>query len=144
MAAPMITSCARTRSREMICVTVRLAPKPAAYFIEHRDGLKTTLLMLNGAIQDFNFAARVRGVGVRSCQFFLSPVPNVTYSACLVSKIEEMIATGRAPYPAERTLIVSGVLESCLTSKMQGGRRLDTPHLNVRYQAPKTSQHAVS
>jgi hypothetical protein len=122
----------------------RLVNKPAAYFIEHKDGLTTTLLMLNGAVTDFNFAARLRGAGVKSCQFFLSPVPNVTYSACLVSKIEEMFETGRAPYPAERTLIVSGILESCLTSKQQGSQRLETPHLDVRYQAPKQSQHATA
>jgi hypothetical protein len=122
----------------------RLAKNPAAYFIEHNDGLKSTLLMLNGVLRDFNFAARVRGAGVKSCQFFLSPTPNVTYSACLVSKIEEMFETGRAPYPVERTLIVSGVLESCLTSKVQGGKRLETPYLNVRYQAPKKSQHATA
>ena len=122
----------------------RLVKNPAAYFIEHKDGLKTTLLMLNGAINDFNFAARVRGAGVKSCQFFLSPVPNVTYSACLVSKIEEMFETGRAPYPAERTLIVSGILESCLTSKQKGSHRLETPHLDVRYHAPKQSQHATA
>jgi hypothetical protein len=120
----------------------KLVKDPSAYFIEHNDGLKTTLLMLNGAIQDFNFAARVKGAGVQSCQFLLTPVPNVTYSACLVSKIEEMFASGRAPYSAERTLIVSGILESCLTSKVEGSKRLETPHLNVRYQAPKTSQHA--
>ncbi len=118
----------------------KLVKDPAAYFIEHNDGLKTTLLMLTGAIQDFNFAARVRGSGIQSCQFLLTPVPNVTYSACLVSKIEEMFETGRAPYPADRTLIVSGMLESCLTSKVQGSKRLDTPHLSVRYQAPKESQ----
>ena len=59
---------------------------------------------------------------MKSCQFFLTPTPNVTYSACLVSKIEEMFETGRAPYPVERTLIVSGMLESCLTSKVQGGQ----------------------
>jgi hypothetical protein len=120
----------------------KLVKKPAAYFIEHNDGLKTTLLMLNGALQDFNFAARVRGAGVRSCQFLLTPTPNVTYSACLVSKIEEMFETGHAPYPVERTLIVSGMLESCLTSKVQGGKRLETPHLNVKYQAPRQSQYA--
>jgi hypothetical protein len=120
----------------------KLVKDPWAYFIEHNDGLKTTLLMLNGAIQDFNFAARVKGSGVQSCQFLLTPVPNVTYSACLVSKIEEMFASGKAPYPAERTLIVSGMLESCLTSKVEGGKRLETPQLNVRYQAPKASQHA--
>lgn len=120
----------------------KLVKNPSAYFIEHNDGLKTTLLMLNGAIQDFNFAARVKGAGIQSCQFLLTPVPNVTYSACLVSKIEEMFASGRAPYPAERTLIVSGMLESCLTSKIQDGKKLETPHLSVKYQAPKTSQRA--
>jgi hypothetical protein len=122
----------------------RLVKTPAAYFLEHNDGLKTTLLMLSGAVRDFNFAARIRGAGVKSCQFFLTPTPNVTYSACLVSKIEEMFETGRAPYRVERTLIVSGALESCLTSKVQGGQRLETPHLQVRYQAPKKSQHATA
>jgi hypothetical protein len=84
----------------------------------------------------------VRGSGIQSCQFLLTPTPNVTYSACLVSKIEEMFETGRAPYPAERTLIVSGMLESCLTSRVEGGKRLETPQLSVRYQAPKQSHHA--
>jgi hypothetical protein len=120
----------------------KLVKNPAAYFIEHNDGLKTTLLMLNGAVQDFNFAARLRGAGMRSCQFLLTPTPNVTYSACLVSKIEEMYASGKAPYPVERTLIVSGMLESCLTSKVEDHRKLETPHLAVRYQAPRTSQRA--
>jgi hypothetical protein len=115
----------------------KLVKNPAAYFIEHNDGLRTTLLMLNGAIRDFNFAARLKKGGIQSTQFFLSPTPNVTYSACLVSKIEELFATGKAPYPVERTLIVSGMLESCLTSKIQDHQRLETPHLNVRYTAPR-------
>lgn len=122
----------------------RLVKHPAAYFIEHNDGLRTTLLMLDGAVADFNFAARVKGLGVVSTQFLLSPVPNVTYSACLVDKIEETFRTGKAPYPVERTLIVSGMLESCLTSRAQGAKRLQTPHLDVRYQAPRHSSHARS
>ena len=120
----------------------RLVKNPAAYFIEHNDGLRTTLLMLNGAVGDFTFAARVQGLGVVSTQFFLSPVPNVTYSACLVDKIEETFRTGTAPYPVERTLLVSGVLESCLRSRSQGAKRLETPHLAVRYRAPRQSHHA--
>lgn len=121
----------------------RLVKNPAAYFIEHNDGLRTTLLMLNGAVRDFTFAARVKGMrGIASTQFFLSPTPNVTYSACLASKIEEMITTGRAPYPVERTLLVSGVLEACLTSRIEDRRRIETPHLAVRYQPPRRSQHA--
>jgi hypothetical protein len=121
----------------------KLVKNPAAYFIEHNDGLRSTLLMLNGAVKDFNFAAKVKGMpGTPSTQFFLSPTPNVTYSSCLVSKIEQMFATGKAPYPVERTLIVSGILESCLTSRHEGQKRLETPHLQVRYRAPAQSQHA--
>jgi len=121
----------------------KLVKNPAAYFIEHNDGLKTTLLMLDGAVKDYCFAAKVKGMsGHPSTQFFLSPVPNVTYSACLVSKIEEMFVTGKAPYPVERTLIVSGALEACLTSKVQNHQALETPQLSVKYRAPKESQHA--
>jgi hypothetical protein len=121
----------------------RLAENPSAYFIEYNDGFRATLLMLNGAVRDYCFAAQVRGEpDPVSTQFFLTPVPNVTYSACLVSKIEEMFVTGRAPYPAERTLLVSGMLESCLTSRAQGHGRLETPHLRVEYRAPEEPQHA--
>jgi hypothetical protein len=65
----------------------------------------------------------------------------VTYSACLASKIEQMIETGVAPYPVERTLLVSGILESCLDSRLKGHARLDTPHLGVTYRAPQESQY---
>jgi hypothetical protein len=119
----------------------KLVKNPAAYSIEYRDGLKATLLMLNGAVKDFTFAARVKGAGIQSTQFFLSPEPNVTYSACLVSKIEALFETGKAPYPVERTLLVSGIVESCLTSRFEGQKRLETPHLDVRYSAPRQSQH---
>jgi hypothetical protein len=120
----------------------KLVQKPVACFIEYNDGTKATLLMLNGAVKDFNFAARLRGRPKPiSTQFLLTPVPNVTYSACLVSKIEEMFTTGRAPYPVERTLLTSGILEACLDSRVQSYQRLETPHLNVRYQPPAQSQH---
>ena len=115
----------------------KLVANPAAYFIEYRDGLKATLLMLDGALQDFNFAARLKGVpAIQSTQFLLTPIPNVTYSACLVHGIDQMFQTRAAPYPIQRTLLVSGILESCLTSKVQNHQRLETPHLDVAYQPP--------
>jgi hypothetical protein len=122
-------------------VLPNLVKNPAAYFIEYRDGLKATLLMLNGALRDFNFAARVHGMReVQSTQFLLTPEPNVTYSACLMHKVEQMFETGTAPYPVDRTLLVSGILESCLTSRLKGHSRLETPHLSVVYKAPVKSQ----
>jgi hypothetical protein len=118
-----------------------LVQDPAAYFIEYNDGFRATLLMLNGAVHDFTFAAKVRGLPeVQSTQFYLSAGSNVTYSACLMGKVEEMIISGRAPYPVERTLLVSGTLERCLESRINGHRRIATPELKFSYQAPKTSQ----
>jgi len=135
------------RTQDMVATGVlpKLVKNPAAYFIEYRDGLKATLLMLNGALKDFNFAARLQGTpAIQSTQFLLTPEPNVTYSACLMHKVEEMFATGVAPYAVDRTLLVSGMLESCLTSRIQGHTRLETPHLGVAYNPPENSQFPMS
>jgi len=121
----------------------KLAQKPAAYFVEYRDGLRATMLMLDGAVRDFNFAARLKGSPqLWSNQFLLTPEPNVTYSACLMHKAGEMFESGVAPYPIERTLLTSGVLEACLTSKLQNHERIETPQLAVTYKPPKESQFA--
>jgi len=122
-----------------------LVKDPWAYFVEYRDGLKATLLMLSDAVGDFTFAARVKGkTGIQSTQFLLTPDPNVTYSACLARKIEEMVETGVAPYPVDRTLLVSGVLEKCLDSRVKGHVRVETPELGVEYRAPRESQYCRS
>jgi hypothetical protein len=118
-----------------------LVKTPIAYVIEYRDGLRATMLNLRGALKDFNFAARVSGLGIVSTQFLLTPEPNVTYSACLMNKAEEMFVSGRSPYPVERTLLTSGMTEACHQSHGLRGKRLETPHLSVNYQPPKTSQY---
>jgi len=119
----------------------KLVPNPIAYVIEYRDSLRATMLNLKGALQDFNFAARVKGHGILSTQFLLTPEPNVTYSACLMNKVEQMFSERKAPYPVERTLLTSGIVEACHKSRGMGGRRLETPHLAVRYTPPAVSQY---
>ena len=139
---PLGNTVADGRTQDLVALgeLPKLVKNPGAYFIEYRDGLKATLLMLDGAVKDFNFAAKVKGAGTISTQFLLTPEPNVTYSACLMHKAEQMFETGVAAYPVERTLLVSGVLESCLTSKVKDHTRLETPHLKVAYKAPRESQ----
>ncbi len=99
--------------------------------------------MLNGAVNDFTLRGTVEGpAGNVSTQFLRPPAPNGAHTALLAAKIEEMFETGRAPCPVERFLLVAGLLESCLQSRTSGGKRLETPHLKVRYRAPTESQHA--
>ncbi len=141
---PMGLTVADGRTQDLVASgeLQKLVRNPAAYIIEYADGLRATMLMLNGAVRDFNFAARLKDGSTWSTQFLLTPEPNVTYSACLMHKAEEMFETGAAPYRVERTLLTSGMLESCLTSKINGHARLETPHLNVVYRAPRESQFA--
>jgi hypothetical protein len=123
----------------------RLVKEPAAYLIDYRDGLNAALLMLNGAVADFTFAARIRGTQrPQSTQFLATPPPNEVHLECLAAKIEEMIETGRAPYPVKRTLLAGGILERCLESKARGARRLETPELNIRYRPPRESSFCAT
>jgi hypothetical protein len=114
--------------------------EPVAYRYEHADGLKATMLLLNGLVGDFTFAARIKGrAEPLSTLFYLPPVPNVVYSAALMSKVEEMFRTGKAPYPVERTLLTTGLVAAGMQSLASGQIRLATPHLAIRYQAPRQS-----
>ena len=114
-------------------------PDPIYYRISYRDGTTGHLLLLNGLVGDFTFAARIRGrARPLSTLFYLPPTPNVTYSAALMHNAEKMFLTGEAQYPVERTLLTSGVIQSCLQSLKSGTVRA-TPHLNVKYQAPRES-----
>lgn len=116
---------------------------PICYRFEYADGLKATMLLLNGLVNDFTFAGRIKGrTEPLSTLFYLPPTPNVTYSASLMSKAEETFMTGKAPYPVERTLLTSGLVAAAMRSLASGGKRLETPHLSVRYQAPRESLFA--
>ncbi|WP_035358872.1 hypothetical protein [Edaphobacter aggregans] len=125
-------------------VLPQLVKDPAAYCIEYTDGTKGTLLMLNGAIRDFNISARLAGQEIVSTQFFMPVAPNETYSACLTAKIDQMYQERKTPYPVRRTLLTTGMLEACLNSRHRLNQRLETPHLGVSYQAPAESQYVRS
>jgi hypothetical protein len=118
-----------------------LVANPVAYVLEYRDGLRATLLLLNGAIRDFNFAARVRGLPPFSFQFFVSVAPNATYASCLAAKVEEMFLRASAPQNIERALLTCGALEACLSLQSSGRHRLATPHLSIKYRASHESQY---
>jgi len=114
--------------------------EPIAYRFTYADGVKATMLLMNGLVEDFTFAARLHGEPKPlSTLFHLPPNPNVVYSAALMSKAEEMFVTGKAPYPVERTLLTSGLVAAGLKS-LAVGEPIDTPHLDVRYKAPEESQ----
>jgi hypothetical protein len=120
----------------------KVFPEALAFFVEHRDGFRTTLFML--PIQDFNYAGLNRKTGeIISCQMYL-PMPmhgstTADFFNPLIHHVERMIVENRAPYPVERTLLTSGMTLAGVESLHRGGQRVETPEMEVRYSAPKTS-----
>lgn len=109
------------------------------YFFDYVDGTRGTVLLLNGVVKDFNFAAKIKGrAEPLSTLFYLPPTPNVVYSAALMDNAETMFLTGKAPYPVERTMLTSGLVESGLQS-LHKKKPLDTPQLQVSYKALRAS-----
>ncbi|MEK7404623.1 MAG: hypothetical protein AAB225_05905 [Acidobacteriota bacterium] len=116
---------------------------PVAFLLEYRSGLAAAVYMLNGHTRDATFAAGIRGqTEPASTEVWLQPGRPHSHFSALANYIEELILSGRAPYPVERTLLTTGTLAALMDSLYQKGRRLETPHLNVRYRARKESLFA--
>ncbi|MCA9058013.1 MAG: hypothetical protein KDA85_05920 [Planctomycetaceae bacterium] len=117
-------------------------PSAVVYHVIHRDGFRTTM-MLTG-IRDFNYAGYIADQDqIVSCQMYL-PMPNhgsttADFFNPLTRHIEDMILSGKAPYPIERTLLTSGMVIAGVNSLHDGQKRVPTPHLSIEYSAPRES-----
>lgn len=118
-----------------------LVRKPAVFVVDYVDGLKAAAFLLTGLVEDFTAAVDVAGSAEPvSMLMHLQPGRPHHHFGCLVKNIEAMFETGNPPYPVERTMLTSGILDFALESRIQGYKRLDTPELaRVRYQAPRAS-----
>jgi hypothetical protein len=119
-------------------------PNMLAYFIEHRDGFRTTMFLAPAPVRDFNYAGLRRDTNeVISCQMYL-PMPGQSATTAdffnpLVRHIETMFLENRAPYPVERTLLTSGMVIGGVESLHRGETLVPTPEMEVRYQGPRES-----
>ncbi|MBA4062806.1 MAG: hypothetical protein C0501_03705 [Isosphaera sp.] len=113
---------------------------PIAFLVEYADGLKATVLQLDGHVADDTFAARVDGKAKpESCLFWLPPPPGAAFLEALASHVETFLTTGKPPYPVERTQLTGGVLDYALESRVKGSKRLEAPDLDIRYDPPSDS-----
>ena len=122
----------------------QLVEDPIAYQYEHLDGLKATMILMNGLVQDFNFAAHLEGQNAPlSTQMYLPMPPARTtlanFFSPLVNNVEKMFLSGTATYPVERTLLTTGLVAAGVESLFQDQTRQETPHLNISYQPTEES-----
>jgi hypothetical protein len=114
----------------------RMVKDPVAYRYEHVDGLKATILLLNGLVGDITFAARLKGQSEPfSTQMYLGPTEDTQPHNFdpLVWHIEQFFLTGKASLPIERTLLTTGLVAAGVDSLARKGEQIETPHLAIRY-----------
>jgi hypothetical protein len=115
---------------------------PAVYLVDYRDGLEGAAFMLNGAVNDATAAVEIEGRSEPlSTIMWLERGAPSRHFACLAQHAEKMFQNGKPPYPVQRTLLTSGILDAALESRFQGHKRIETDYLDVRYQAPQESQY---
>lgn len=112
-----------------------LAKNPSVFIIDYNDGLKAAAFLLTGLVQDFTYAVELEGQQklFSTLMKLQSGKPHYHFG-CLVKNMEIMFKTGKAPYPVERTMLSSGILDFALESRILGHQLLETPELSkVRY-----------
>ena len=90
--------------------------------------------MLGGYIETWAYAARVDG-NVHGAVFNLVREGNHAHFGYLCANIQQFFLTGAAPYPPERTLLVTGIVDAVMNSRYEGHRRIETPWLDVAYES---------
>ena len=105
-----------------------------AFLVEYLDGLRVTVLMLAGYAQQWGAAVRLRGQEEPLAYAFIQDRSEFHSNfSHLTFMVEEHILNGRSPYPVERTLLASGLIDAAMTSHYEDGRRIETPYLDIKY-----------
>ena len=115
-----------------------LAKDPDLMIVTYRDGLRACVLSLNYAILEWAAAWRDAEDRIDSTLFWTQEQRPFMHFTWLLLEIEKLMQGGRPSWPLERTLLTSGLLDGLLTSKRDGGKRISTPWLDIRYQSDWT------
>jgi hypothetical protein len=101
----------------------------------HRDGLKS-MIIRSASYSDtrWNFSCRLKGESkIRATRWHVGPWQNRNLFKALSHAIQDHFVRGQAPYPVERTLMVSGMLDAAMKSQHRVAP-VDTPDLSFGYE----------
>jgi hypothetical protein len=112
--------------------------EPILFVIDYADGLRVNLFTLNGAVAGWSAAWRY-GDGHTAATLAANEaqITRIRFD-WQMKGVEDMVLTGKPSWPAERTLMTSGILDAACISKRDGGRLVRTPYLVFSYQPDLT------
>ena len=125
----------RTQDLVRLGLVPKLATHPRAWIIEHRDGFKSTLLVLDGVVADFNFAVRTKSGTIVSAQILRTPSPAMNHFSRLTAVLEDFFRGSPSPWPIERSYLIAGLLDAFSRPAARTGKQVSTPNLGIAYRA---------
>ncbi len=103
------------------------------FLIEYADGLKATIVNCDEVISNWGVATTGPGHDL-DCMIWLQPFP-FSHALFFVRQIESLVINRAEPYPVERTLLTTGMLDALIRSLHDGGASRATPELAISYMA---------
>jgi hypothetical protein len=101
-----------------------------AILIRYRDGLRATILRMGRSSTRWNFACNLKDSSdTKATSFYVGPWDNRNLFKALSHAIQTHFREKRAPYPVERTHLVTGMLAAAMDSRFEDHQLKETPHL---------------
>lgn len=112
-----------------------IMPSAHGILLHYKDGLKAACISIKQITGTrWAFGCRLgEEKKIRTCRFYVGPWNNRNLFKALSHAIQTHFRERRAPYPVERTLLTSGIVNFTMDSRHQGGKFLKTPELEIRY-----------
>ncbi|MBK9166048.1 MAG: hypothetical protein IPM24_01140 [Bryobacterales bacterium] len=108
--------------------------QPHGILIQYRDGFRAAALRAGDDSIRWNFACRLRGeTRPLATRYYVGPWRNRYLFKAFSHAIQHHLSHGKAPWPVERTLLTTGILDAAMHSRRRGGASLATPHLEMAY-----------
>jgi hypothetical protein len=113
-----------------------LRATPWGLLVHYRDGLRGLVIKVGADGTRWNFACRIAGQAKPfATSFYVGPWQNRCLFKALAHAIQTHFRDGQSPYPLERTLLTTGLVEAGVESHARGDKPFETPHLDIRYAA---------
>lgn len=136
--SPALAEAAMTAELGRMPATLKTVPgegeQPThGILLTYKDGLRATVLRIGNSSMRWNFACRLKGdPEIRATHFYVGPWQNRNLFKALSHAIQDCFREGRAPYPVERTLLVTGILDAAMRAR-RDKTALATPDLAIAY-----------
>jgi len=100
----------RTQGLLDLGLVPKLAQNPHGWVLEHTDGLRTTILILDGVVADSNFAVALADETIVSAQLYRPPPPQRHEFSQLAAVVEHYFRTRQPFAPTQRAMLIAGLL----------------------------------